>query len=141
MLRYGFGRGGRRGGGRKGGNPLALVVLVAWLISLIFAPLIARLLAMSVSRKREFLADATGAQFTRNPMALAEALRKIDGASGATQAIARGAAHMCIVDPGERRMSAKGGSGVSVFASHPPIGERIARLQAMGYQPVEGGRG
>ncbi|HEX9894833.1 MAG TPA: M48 family metallopeptidase [Gemmatimonadales bacterium] len=141
MLRYGFGRGGRRGGGRKGGNPLALVVLVAWLISLIFAPLIARLLAMSVSRKREFLADATGAQFTRNPMALAEALRKIDGASGATQAIARGAAHMCIVDPGERRMSAKGGSGMSVFASHPPIGERIARLQAMGYQPVEGGRG
>ena len=127
MMRYGFGRGGRS---KKGGGPLALVVLVLWLISLVFAPLIARLLAMSVSRKREFLADATGAQFTRNPVALAEALQKIDAESGATRAIARGAAHMCIVDPAERHLRVAGGR----FASHPPIGERIARLRAMGYQ-------
>jgi heat shock protein HtpX len=128
MMRYGL---GRRSRGRKGGNPVALVVLVLWLISLIFAPLIARLMAMSVSRKREFLADATGAQFTRNPVALADALRKIDGAAGATHAIARGAAHMCIVDPGERRLSAK---AAGRFASHPPIQERIRRLEAMAYE-------
>ena len=104
-------------------------MLVLWLLSLLFAPLIARLLAMSVNRKREFLADATGAQFTRNPMALADALRKIDAGSGATRAIARGAAHMCIVDPAERNLSAGGR-----FASHPPVAERIARLNAMSYQ-------
>lgn len=126
MMRYGFSRGSRR----KGGNPFALIVLVLWLISMFFAPLIARLMAMSVSRKREFLADATAAQLTRHPMGLADALRKIDAASDATRAISRGAAHMCIVDPAERRLSAKAGGR---FASHPPIGERIARLEAMAY--------
>jgi heat shock protein HtpX len=130
-MRRGFVRGGGRG--KKGGNPLAIIVLVLWVLSLILAPLIARLLAMSVSRKREFLADASGAQFTRNPIALADALRKIEDASGATKAIARGAAHMCIVDPGDRQLNAKADVG-SRFASHPPIAVRIARLKAMGYQ-------
>jgi heat shock protein HtpX len=137
-------RGGRTGGrgvsggssgGRKGGNPLAIVILVLWLLTLVLAPIVSRILAMAVSRKREFLADATGAQFTRNPVALADALRKIDGAAGATHAIARGAAHMCIVDPGERRLSAK---AAGRFASHPPIQERIRRLEAMGYQTRTG---
>ncbi|HXI20239.1 MAG TPA: M48 family metalloprotease, partial [Gemmatimonadales bacterium] len=78
-------RGGGRLGGRgrsdgRGGNPLGLVVLVLWLITLILAPLISRLLAMAVSRDREYLADATGAQFTRNPLALASALEKLDQA-------------------------------------------------------------
>lgn len=123
--------GGR--GGKKGGNPLAVVVLVLWLVSLLLAPLISRLLAMAVSRKREYLADAMGAQFTRNPMALADALEKIDGAPGATKAIARGAAHMCIVDPAERRISANPGMLGDVFASHPPISLRIARLRGMAY--------
>jgi heat shock protein HtpX len=129
-----FGWGGRSGRSKKDTSPLALVVLVLWLISLIFAPLVARLLAMSVGRKREFLADATGAQFTRNPLALAEALEKIEAESGATRSIARGAAHMCIVDPGERRLSARGGPLADVFASHPPIQVRIARLKSMAYQ-------
>ncbi len=128
-MRYGF-RGGR--GGKKG-NPLALVVLVLWLISLVLAPFITRLLAMSVSRKREFLADATGAQFTRNPEGLARALEKIDSASGATKALARGVGHMCIVDPGERRISARPGVLGDIFASHPPLAERVSRLRAMAY--------
>ena len=123
--------GGR--GGKKGGNPLAIVVLALWLVSLILAPLISRLLAMAVSRNREYLADAMGAQFTRNPRALADALEKIDGAPGATKAIARGAAHMCIVDPAERRISANPGILGDVFASHPPISLRIARLRGMAY--------
>lgn len=126
--------GGGSRGGKKGGNPLAVVVLVLWLVSLILAPFIARLLAMAVSRKREYLADAMGAQFTRNPLALADALEKIDGTSGATKAIARGAAHMCIVDPAERRISANPGVLGDVFASHPPISLRIARLRGMAYQ-------
>ena len=77
--RVGGSSGGRSsGGGKGGGNPLGLIVLVLWLLTLIVAPVVSRILAMSVSRKREFLADATGAQFTRNPMALASALEKLE---------------------------------------------------------------
>ncbi|HEU5217966.1 MAG TPA: M48 family metallopeptidase [Gemmatimonadales bacterium] len=129
FLRFG-GRG--RGGGKKG-NPLALIVLVLWLISLILAPLITRLLSMGVSRKREFLADATGSQLTRNPLALARALEKIDGAAGATRAIARGASHLCIVDPAERKLADKEGLLGDLFASHPPMRLRLLRLRGMGY--------
>jgi heat shock protein HtpX len=131
FLRFGGGRGSRSS--KKSGNPLAILVLVVWLVTLILAPIVTRLLAMAVSRKREFLADATGAQFTRNPLALATALEKIDGASAPTRSIARGAAHMCIVDPAERKLAGKTG-WLGRFASHPPIAERKARLQAMAYQ-------
>ncbi len=136
FIRYGgrLGRpGSSRGGGKKGGNPLALVVLGIWLLTLIVAPLVTRLLAMSVSRKREFLADATGAQFTRNPMALASALEKLEAAVGATRSIAKGAAHMCIVDPGQRVLGGK--AGFRGLGSHPPISERLARLRAMSFLP------
>ena len=130
------GSGGSRG--RKGGNPLGLIVLGLWLITLIIAPIVSRLLAMAVSRKREFLADATGAQFTRNPMALASALEKLEAATGATRSIARGAAHMCIVDPAERRFAAREGF-LGMFASHPPITQRVVRLRGMAYQQVKAG--
>jgi heat shock protein HtpX len=139
MLRFGNvgGRGlgeGGRGRGGKGGNPLAIVILVLWVITLILAPIISRFLAMAVSRKREYLADATGAQFTRNPLALAEALEKLDQAAEPTRAITRGAAHLCIVDPTASQLSAREGFLGDVFSSHPPIRLRIARLKGMGYQ-------
>jgi heat shock protein HtpX len=136
MLRFGNlgGRGGGRGKGGKGGNPLAIIVLVLWVITLILAPIIARFLAMAVSRKREYLADATGAQFTRNPLALAEALEKLDQAAEPTRAITQGAAHLCIVDPSASQISTKEGFLGDVFSSHPPIRQRVARLRGMGYQ-------
>lgn len=117
----------------KGGNPLAIVVLVLWLLTLVLAPIISRILAMAVSRKREFLADATGAQFTRNPMALAAALQKLDSAASPTTAITSGAAHLCIVDPAPGLLSNRGGFLADTLASHPPIRERISRLEAMAY--------
>ena len=130
----GSGGGGGGGKGNKGGNPLAIIILVLWVISLILAPVISRFLAMAVSRKREYLADATGAQFTRNPVALAEALEKLDQAAEPTRAITRGAAHLCIVDPSASQLSSKEGLLGDVFSSHPPIRLRIARLKGMGYQ-------
>lgn len=138
MLRGGF-RGGSSGGGggKKGGNPLAIVILVLWIISLIIAPIVVRFLSMAVSRKREFLADATGAQFTRNPMALAAALEKLDAAVAPTKAITRGAAHLCIVDPSASQLSAREGLVGDIFASHPPIKQRIARLKGMAYQAIK----
>src|SRR5256884_9325093 len=74
----GGGGGGSRGGGKKGGaGLLLLILLVVWIISWILAPIITQLLALAVSRKREYLADAMSAQFTRHPHALAGARPKI----------------------------------------------------------------
>lgn len=129
--------GGGSGGGRGGGNPLGLIVLFLWLLTLIVAPVVSRILAMAVSRRREFLADATGAQFTRNPIALASALEKLSAASGATRSITRGAAHLCIVDPSPGLLSSREGFLADVLASHPPIRQRIIRLQGMGYQQAK----
>jgi heat shock protein HtpX len=112
-------------------------VLVLWLLTLIVAPVVSRILAMSVSRKREFLADATGAQLTRNPMALATALEKLSGATAATRSITRGAAHLCIVDPSPGLLSSREGFLADVLTSHPPIRQRIIRLEGMGYQQAK----
>jgi heat shock protein HtpX len=131
------GSGGRSSGGGRGkggGNPLALVVLALWLLTLVVAPIVSRILAMAVSRKRELLADATGAQFTRNPLALASALEKLEAAASPTRAITRGAAHLCIVDPAPGLLSSREGFLADVLSSHPPIRQRIIRLEGMGYQ-------
>jgi heat shock protein HtpX len=131
------GGGGSRGGGKGKGNPLAVVILVAWVFTLLMAPVVSRMLAMAVNRKREFLADATGAQLTRNPRALADALEKLDLAGSPTRSITRGSAHLCIVDPAERRLSDRAGWLGDIFASHPPIRQRIARLRMMAFEAAE----
>lgn len=130
------GLGGRRGGGGRSGS-LGAILLVIWLLTLIVAPLVSRVLAMAVSRKREYLADATGVELTRNPMALASALEKLEGATAATRSISRGSAHLCIVDPGERSISDVEGLVGDVFSSHPPIRLRIARLKGMAFQQAK----
>ena len=128
--------GGRSGKGGKG-NPLGIVILVLWLLTLVVAPVISRILAMAVSRKREYLADATGVQLTRNPMALASALEKLEGATAATASVAEGAAHLCIVDPSPGLMSSKEGFLADFVASHPPIRQRIIKLRGMAYQQAK----
>ena len=120
---------GRRGAGRIGAGA---VLLVLWLVSLLLAPLVSRMMAMAISRGREFLADATAAQYTRDPGALIRALERLDGARTPTLAVGRGAAHLCIVDPADRRFQRWKGVAGDLFASHPPIDTRIARLRAMG---------
>ena len=129
--------GGSRGGRGKGGGALVIVVLVVWVISWILAPIIAQFLAMAVSRKREYLADAMGAQFTRNPMALASALTKIEAAEAPTASIKRGAAHLCIADPLGRRANLHEGRLSDWFGTHPPMAARIARLKGMAYQRLK----
>ncbi|MFQ5704914.1 MAG: M48 family metallopeptidase [Gemmatimonadales bacterium] len=137
MLRFG---GARKAGPRskrssgKGGGPLIAILLAVWLLSVILAPIVSRLLAVAVSRKREFLADATAAQFTRDPGSLASALRKIEDARGPTKTIKRGSAHLCIADPLGRRLTHKEGAIANLLATHPPMAVRIARLKRMAYQ-------
>ncbi|HVE79350.1 MAG TPA: M48 family metallopeptidase [Gemmatimonadaceae bacterium] len=121
----------------RGGNPLLAIALVLWLVSWMLAPLITRLLALAVSRKREYLADAAGAQFTRNPMALAAALEKIERAHAPTAAIKGGSAHLCIADPLGRRVTAREGWLADVLATHPPMTMRIARLRGMAFQDAK----
>ena len=135
------GGGGSRGGKKGGAGPLLVVLLVVWVISWLLAPMIAQMLALGVSRKREYLADAMSAQFTRNPLALASALQKIEGADAPTATIKRGAAHLCIVDPLGRRLTAHEGLFANALATHPPMAKRIAILRGMGYAQLkkEGG--
>lgn len=133
-------RGGGRGGGKKGGNPLIIVVLVLWVVSWLLAPLVTRLLALGVSRKREYLADAMGAQFTRNPGALARALQKIEHAAAPTTSMKRGSAHLCIADPLGRRLTSGEGFVAELLGTHPPMAIRVAKLKAMAYQRDVGGR-
>ena len=126
--RRGIGWGGRRRSSRAGGGGIFLLVfLVVWVVSLVLAPLIARLVAMAVSREREYLADASGSELTRNPLALASALEKIDAAVAPTPSIKQGVAHLCIEDPRGRAVNEREGAWAALFATHPPIAKRIAR--------------
>jgi heat shock protein HtpX len=107
---------------------------VVWLVAIVLAPLIGQILATAVSRSREYLADASGAELTRNPHGLASALRKLAAARAPTAQIARGTAHLCITDPLERRLDGQTGWIADLLATHPPLEERIARLEGMAYR-------
>lgn len=127
--------GGRRGkSDSKSSGQLGLILLVLWIIAIILAPIVSQMLALAVSRKREYLADASAAELTRNPLGLASALKKIENASAPTQSIKKGAAHLCIADPLGKKVNAKEGFTADLFGTHPPIQKRILALQAMAYQ-------
>jgi len=112
------------GGGRGRGNIFTLLVMI------IVAPLAAMIIRMAISRTREYGADKGGAQICGNPLYLANALRKLGQASGrvplkVNEQVAESTAHMLIVSP----LFGKGFA--SLFSTHPPLEERIARLEAM----------
>ncbi len=138
-LWWGGGRRRSSNGGGGGGGALALVFFVVWIVSLILAPLIAQLVAMAVSREREYLADASGAELTRNPLSLASALEKIEAAAAPTESIKQGVAHLCIADPRGRAINDREGGFANLFSTHPPIARRIALLKEMAYVPAPAG--
>ena len=109
-------------------NPLVFIPL---LILIALSPLIARLLAMAVSRQREYLADATAAQYTRNPDGLAQALEKIRDAAMPFHKATRGTAHLFFVNPLRRGVNDRDGKLADLLASHPPIARRIQLLYQM----------
>jgi heat shock protein HtpX len=123
-LWFGGGRGGRREGG--GGN-IQLIMLIIAIVLAILAPLFARLLQLSISRQREYLADATAVQLTRNPKGLADALQKISGDREVLEVANRATAHLYIVNPIKRFEKRSKG----LFSTHPPMEERIKVLRAM----------
>jgi heat shock protein HtpX len=107
-----------------GGNAIWLIV---GLVLAVLAPLAALLLQMAISRKREYLADANGGLLNRNPHALASALRKIAGDPTPLRAANKATASLWIYNP----LKDHKGAMNSLFETHPPIEERIARLEAM----------
>ncbi len=113
-------------------NPLVFIPL---LLLIAFSPLIARLLAMAVSRQREYLADAMAAQYTRNPLGLARALEKIAAATMPFHRATRGTAHLFFVNPLRRRLDDRDGRAADLLSSHPPIRHRIELLCRMAGAP------
>jgi heat shock protein HtpX len=138
-LFYGSPRARRRSRDKEGGGGLPLILFAVWVVGIILAPLIGQSLAMMVSRRREYLADASGAELTRNPLALAGALEKIEEASAPTSSVKRGTAHLCIADPLGRPAGLREGFWADLFASHPPMAKRIAALREMAYQSASSG--
>ncbi|MBM4070275.1 MAG: M48 family metallopeptidase [Planctomycetes bacterium] len=128
MLR--FTSGGSRGSkskSDKGGGVIVLVILVLALLFALVAPILAQIIQLAVSRQREFLADASAVELTRNPLGLAGALRKLDADPHELKSANRGTAHLFIANP-IKKFSDR---GQHIWASHPPIQERIARLEAL----------
>jgi heat shock protein HtpX len=121
---------GRRGGDSGGGGAEAIVFAIG-LVLLVLAPIIGQIVRFAVSRQREFLADAQGALLTRYPPGLASALRKIGAASGIPMRSANNAtAHLWLNQPS--RIQGEGmGPLEKLFSTHPPIEERIRRLEEM----------
>lgn len=103
-----------------------IVGLIVFVIVVVLAPIAATLLQLAISRKREYLADATGALTTRYPEGLASALEKIQAHSSVVKRQNKSTAHFYFANPLKKK------GGASLFSTHPPIEDRIARLRTMG---------
>ncbi len=123
------GMGGRRGGDRGGGGPQLIVFAVGFAL-VILAPIFGQLIHLAVSRNREYLADAQGALLTRYPPGLISALKKIQAAPDAMRSANNATAHMWLQQP-SRLPGEKNGRVERLFSTHPPMAERIRRLEEM----------
>lgn len=127
MMFYG-GRGRSRTSSSKNGGQAQAIMLIVALVLMIIAPIIAQMVYFAISRKREYLADASGAQFTRYPEGLARALEKISGAPAQMKNVSRMVAPSYIINP----LAARGGGRANLFSTHPATDERIRILRSMG---------
>ena len=131
FLRWSFwgGMGGRRrGGGSSGGDQAQAIFMIVALVLAILAPLAAYAVQFAVSRRREYLADASAVELTRNPLGLARALDRIAADPGKLRHANRATAHLYIANPMKKTKEVTG-----VFDTHPPIGERIRVLLDMAH--------
>jgi heat shock protein HtpX len=126
--------GGRRGRDSGGGGALVLIAVVVGLVLSIIAPIIGRLVQLAVSRQREYLADASSVELTRNPTGLERALVAISSDREVLEVANRATQHMYFVNP-IKKFEARA-SGLT--ATHPPIIDRINRLRALsGQAPMD----
>lgn len=123
--------GGRRGRDSGGGGALVIIAIVLGLILSIIAPIIGRLVQLAVSRQREYLADASSVELTRNPYGLERALVKISADREVLEVANRATQHMYLVNPIKKWEARASG----LMATHPPIVDRVNRLRALSGQP------
>lgn len=114
------------GGNRENKNP---ILMIAGIVAIVLAPIAAQLIQLAISRKREFLADASGALLTRYPDGLASALQKISSYSAPMQKASHATAHLFISNPFGAKDAGKFVG--KLFATHPPVEDRIAALTQM----------
>lgn len=114
---------------REGGGRLQIIMIVLGVLFTILSPIIATLIQLSISRKREFLADATGALLTRYPEGLASALEKISANSGKMKKSNHATAHLYISDPFGKKDGKKLSFMHKAFLTHPPVEERVKALR------------
>jgi len=130
----GLGGRGRRGGRDSGGGGLVIIMIVVGLILAIIAPFIARLVQLAVSRQREYLADSSSVELTRNPYGLERALAKISSDREVLEVANRATQHLYLVNPIKKWESRASG----LMATHPPIVDRINRLRSLtGEAPLD----
>lgn len=120
--------GGRRE--ERGGGQLQIIMLVAGIALAILTPIVSQLIQLAISRRREFLADATGAGMTRNPEGLARALEKITADHEPLEAANKATAHMYIANPLKDHKDAIGWFA-GLFRTHPPVEDRLQQLRSM----------
>lgn len=113
------------GGGDSDDDGMHPLVMIIGIIALVLSPIVATLIQMSISRQREYLADATGALTTRYPEGLASALEKIQSAGSSLKRQNSSTAHLFFANPLKKK------SFSSLFSTHPPIEERIKKLRSM----------
>ena len=122
-----WGGGRRRSRDDRGSGGAGAILIVVGLVLAVMAPFFATIIQLAISRKREFLADASGAMLTRYPAGLASALRKISADTEPLEAANKATAHLYIVNP----LKDIKGAVNKLFSTHPPIEERIAALEKM----------
>lgn len=132
MLRSFWWGSGRKRDREKGRSGAGLIIITIGLVLAILSPLVAQLIQLAISRRREFLADANGAMLTRYPAGLASALRKISADNEPLEVANKATAHLYIVNP---LKNVKGWVN-KLFSTHPPIEERIAALEKMSFEKV-----
>jgi heat shock protein HtpX len=132
-----FGGFGARDDSDNNNGEAGAIIAIAVFVLAILAPLFSQLIAMAVSRQREYLADASSVEFTRNPRALLRALEHIAQTESPLAHASRGIAHLFIVNPLEG--AAEDGEGFfdNLFSTHPPLSERIRRLHELLREPVD----
>ncbi len=128
-----FGFGDNDSGG--GGDQFQLIMMAAGIVLAILAPIIGMILQLAVSRRREFLADASGAMLTRYPEGLANALRKIDGDPKPLKEANKATANLYIINPLRDNVHGHRSWFAGLFSTHPPTAERIKRLEKMDLKP------
>lgn len=123
----------RRGSGLTVGKASSLLLLPVWIFFGLLSVVLSRLLGLAVSREREYLADASAVELTRNPGALISALTKIEADALPTWNVVRAVAHQCIADPLGSSVNKSESWWSNLFATHPPMRKRLLILEAMAY--------